>query len=137
MEGFSCETGTWKRVDNPCTQGNNRKADEHAERMTLSLLQGKNKKAPYLLVQNAFPCKICHTFFKGQKSPVVIKVVADEGKYSRDVKQIELPELTGDLSVPRILYYYGGKCKMVRMGSRGDDATPPPSFPEHPDFTDL
>lgn len=57
--------------------------------------------------------------FQGQKSAVIIKVVADEGKYSRDVKEIELPELVGDLSVPRVLYYFGGKCKMVGMGSRG------------------
>jgi hypothetical protein len=137
VEGFACETGKWKSIDNPSSQGKNRRAEDHAERMTLTLLEGKNKKAPYLLVQNAFPCAICHTFFKGQKNAVVIKVVADEGKYSRDIKKIELPELAGDLSVPRILYYYGGKCKMVGMGSRGADATPPASFPDHPDFSDL
>ena len=137
VEGFSCESGTWKRIDSPGSQGKNSRAEDHAERMVLSLLQGKNKRPPYLLVQNAFPCKICHTFFKGQKSAVVIKIVADEGKYSRDVKEKEMPELVGDLSVPRIFYYFDGKCKMVGMSSRGADAAPPASFPDHPDFSHL
>ena len=136
VQGYSCETGTWKAIDNPTSQGNNRSAEAHAERKTLDLLHAK-KNSPYLLLQNAFPCKLCHLFLKGQSSPVIVKVVADEGKYSRDVKVIEMPELVGDLSVPRIFYYKDGKCKMVGMGSRGDGALPPAAFPNHPDFSDL
>jgi hypothetical protein len=68
---------------------------------------------------------------------VIIKVVAGAGKYSCGLKKIEMPELAGDLSGPRSLYYFSGQCKMVGMGSRGRDATAPDSFPPHPDFAHL
>jgi hypothetical protein len=40
----------------------------------------------YLIVQNAFPCAVCHDYFlsESKTSPVIIKVTDNEGQYSLD-----------------------------------------------------
>lgn len=111
------------------TQGKNKDVSQHAERQLLTHTVARQDPV-YLIVQNAFPCSICHTWFRVTQSKysVIIKVTANEGEYSRD------HGLGGKPFLPHLIYYHGGAAKHVNMTSRGADANPPVGFPNHPAF---
>jgi hypothetical protein len=127
VSGYTQEAGTWKERANG-TQGNNRDAAQHAERQMLAQL--RRRDGPYLIVQNAFPCHLCHASFllQSQQCALIVKVTKDEGKYARD------HGLGNNPSLPCILYYFRGQMKMVDMTSRGAAAEPPNQFPRVEDF---
>ncbi len=130
VSGYTPNVDRWQQRRNGAHQGNNRVAADHAERQVFNNLPAATV---YLLLQNAFPCHICHTYFLAQSvqgHATIIKVTANEGNYSADHGY----GLNG--SVPQILYYYQGNCKYVGLFSR-NDSDPPNGFPAHPDFTDL
>jgi hypothetical protein len=130
VSGYTQEAGSWKQRATG-SQGSNRDAAQHAERQILAQL--RRRTGPYLLVQNAFPCHLCHDAFllQSHECSIIIKVTKNEGTYSLDHGLAKNP------SLPRILYYHKGQMKMVEIASRGAAAEPPQGFPVFSDFDSL
>jgi hypothetical protein len=107
----------------------------HAERIAWGRLPSSTA---YLLVQNAFPCADCHTYFKGQSKnhDIVIKVEANDGAYSSDhFKDAQgHPILKG--ATPCLIYYRREAVHYVSattvMG--GGSGEPPAGFATIPDI---
>ncbi|HYW09692.1 MAG TPA: hypothetical protein VE913_22200 [Longimicrobium sp.] len=129
-DGYSMNaTGTAWQLRNSGGQGNNAVQAHHAERQVYTHLLA-NRTPPFLIVQNAFPCAICHGFFTGASAArsIVVKVTANEGQYSQDHGLGPRPAL------PCILYYHAEASRLVGTWSRGAEATPPGGFPAFPDI---
>lgn len=103
-------------------------ASEHAERATWGKLPSATC---YALVQNAYPCHSCHSYFMAESlngHAIIIKIEANEGAYSADHGF----GMKG--SVPCIIYYHGGQasyCTITDVMQGGGQ--PPQGFPTFPE----
>jgi hypothetical protein len=107
-------------------------ATAHAERSAFNSLP---TSTVYLLVQNAYPCNVCHAHFLGESlagHSVIIKVTANEGAYSADHGF----GLNG--SVPCIIYYHLGTARYTTIShAMAGTAGPHTNFPAHPSIDDV
>jgi hypothetical protein len=79
------------------TRGHN--THNHAER---AAYRAHNQGTVFLIVQNAFPCPDCHTYFTNQTGySVIIRVTDDHGGYSAD-------HPAGHRTTPKTIYYRNG-----------------------------
>jgi hypothetical protein len=105
----------------------------HAERKAWGKLPASTA---YLMVQDAFPCSDCHSYFLAESQnghSVIIKVTANHGAYSAEHGF----GLKG--STPCIIYYHGGTARYDSVSHRlaGGAGGAHGTFPAHPDFTNY
>ena len=82
--GYVSNGSSWKQraTQSVTSQGK----QTHSEISVYNSLGATGKAAPYLILQNAFPCSECDTKFIGAsaRGSIVFKITANEGSYSAD-----------------------------------------------------
>ncbi len=84
--GYTSNGKIWRQTADGTVIGTGKQM--HSEIGVFNKLGNSGKKAPYLILQNAFPCEVCDQKFidvsKKQNTPVVFKITANEGCYSAE-----------------------------------------------------
>ncbi len=117
--GYTSNGASWKQqaTSSVTKQGK----QTHSEVNVYNALGAAGKAAPYLILQNAFPCSECDGKFTtaSARGAIVFKITADEGKYAADHG---LGQAYG--TFPTYIWYLNG-AKTISTALAGKPATFP------------
>jgi len=124
-EGFYVHGGKWKAGGNHSISGQGKQS--HSEIVVYNALGKKDAGGPFLIKQDAFPCHECDGKFLGQALSILVKVTANNGKYSADHGLGQNPAAT---IYPYYIWYHGG-------AKTAGTVLAPAGFPAIPAFAPI